>query len=89
MFMLIYYNTLTTFPTDNYVWDRNYKVRELTNYESFRLMDVDPDDVRKILDVVPQNKCHKLAGNSITVNVMTEIFRNLFNERINPEIPLF
>ena len=84
-----YSNTLTTFPTDNYVWDRNYKVRELTNYESFRLMDVDPDDVRKILDVVPQNKCHKLAGNSITVNVMTEIFRNLFNERVNPEKPLF
>ena len=52
-------------------------------------MDVDPDDVRKILDVVPQNKCHKLAGNSITVNVMTEIFRNLFNERVNPEKPLF
>ena len=52
-------------------------------------MDVDPEDTRKILDAVPKNKCHKLAGNSIVVNVMTEIFRNLFNERVNPEKPLF
>lgn len=74
---------------DNYVWDRNYKVRELTDYESFRLMDVDPEDTRKILDAVPSKYCKKLAGNSIVVNVMTEIFRNLFNERVNPEKPLF
>ena len=84
-----YSNTLTTFSMDNYVWDRNYKVRELTDYESFRLMDVDPEDTMKILDVVPSKYCKKLAGNSIVVNVMTEIFRNLFNERVNPEKPLF
>ena len=52
-------------------------------------MDVDPEDTMKILDVVPSKYCKKLAGNSITVNVMTEIFRNLFNERVNPEKPLF
>lgn len=84
-----YANTLTTFSMDNYVWDRNYKVRELTDWESFRLMDVDPEDTQKILDVVPSKFRKKLAGNSIVVNVMTEIFRNLFNERKNPEIPLF
>jgi site-specific DNA-cytosine methylase len=64
-------------------------VRELTDREAFRLMDVDPDDVDKILEVVPSKYCKKLAGNSIVVNVMTEMFRNLFNERKNPEIPLF
>ena len=84
-----YSNTLTTFPMDNYVWDRNYKVRELTDYESFRLMDMDPDDTRKILDVIPQSKCHKLAGNAICVNVLCEIFRELFNRKENPETPLF
>ena len=84
-----YSNTLTTFSMDNYVWDRNYKVRELTDYESFRLMDVDSEDTMKILDVVPSKYCKKLSGNSIVVNVMTEIFRNLFNERVNPEKPLF
>ena len=74
---------------DNYVWDRNYKVRELTDREAFRLMDVDPEDVDKMLEAMPAKYCKKLAGNSIVVNVMTEIFRNLFNERRNPEIPLF
>lgn len=84
-----YSNTLTTFSMDNYVWDRNYKVRELTDREAFRLMDVDPEDADKMLRVVPKKDCKKLAGNSIVVNVMTEMFRNLFNERVNPEIPLF
>ena len=74
---------------DNYVWDRNYKVRELTDREAFRLMDVDPEDVQKILDAVPSKYCKKLSGNSIVVNVMTEIFRNLFDERKDSEIHLF
>ena len=76
-----YSNTLTTFSTDNYVWDRNFKVRELTDRETFRLMDVDDNDVEKILKVVPSSRCKKLAGNSIVVNVMTEIFRELFIDR--------
>lgn len=76
-----YSNTLTTFSTDNYVWDRNFKVRELTNREAFRLMDVDNEDVDKILDCVPASGCKKLAGNSIVVNVMTEMFRLLFIDR--------
>lgn len=76
-----YSNTLTTFSTDNYVWDRNFKVRELTDRETFRLMDVDDNDVEKILKVIPSSRCKKLAGNSIVVNVMTEIFRELFIDR--------
>ena len=85
-----YANTLTTFSMDNYVWDRNYRVRELTDRESFRLMDVDEDDTRKILDAVPSKFCKKLAGNSIVVNVMAEMFRNLFIDRKeNPEKSLF
>lgn len=85
-----YSNTLTTFSMDNYVWDRNYKVRELTNREAFRLMDIDPDDVEKLLVVVPPRYCKKLAGNSIVVNVMTEMFRELFIDRKeNPEKSLF
>ena len=85
-----YSNTLTTFPMDNYVWDRNYKVRELTDREAFRLMDIDPDDVEKLVEIIPSSSCKKLAGNSIVVNVMTEMFRNLFIDRKeNPEISLF
>lgn len=84
-----YSNTLTTFSMDNYVWDRNFKVRELTNRESFRLMDVDIVDTEKLLENVPSRMCKKLAGNSICVNVLTEIFRELFNRKENPEKPLF
>lgn len=75
-------NTLTTFATDNYVWDRNKQVRYLTNKEAFRLMDVDPDDCDKIISVVPKSQCMKLAGNSIVVNCLTEIFRELL---MNPK----
>ena len=50
---------------------------------------MDPEDTEKMLKAVPAKYCKKLAGNSIVVNVMTEMFRNLFNERRNPEIPLF
>lgn len=85
-----YSNTLTTFSMDNYVWDRNYKVRELTNRESFRLMDVDPDDTEKLLKAISPRACKKLAGNSIVVNVLTELFRNmLIDRKDNPEKPLF
>lgn len=85
-----YSNTLTTFSTDNYVWDRNFKIRELTNRESFLLMGVSKENTEKLLDVIPKTKCKKLAGNSICVNVMTEMFRNLFvNKKDNPETSLF
>ena len=66
-----YSNTLTTFSSDNYVWDRNYKIRELTNKESFLLMGVNKKNTEKILSVVPKTYCKKLAGNSICVNVLS------------------
>ena len=78
-----YSNTLTTFSMDNYVWDRNYKVRELTDREAFRLMDVDPEDTEKILEAVPQKYCKKLAGNSIVVDVLTAIFTSLIKQYPN------
>ena len=85
-----YSNTLTTFSTDNYVWDRNYKIRELTNREAFLLMGVSRENTEKMLDVVPKNKCKFLAGNSIVVDCMTEMFRNLFVRKFtNPEESLF
>ena len=84
-----YSNTLTTFSSDNYVWDRNNQVRELTNYEAFRLMDVDEADTLKLLETIPKSQCKKLAGNSICVNVLTELFREMFNRKENPEKSLF
>ena len=83
-------NTLTTFASDNYIWDRNFKIRELTARESFRLMGVGEENINKILECVPKSQCRKLAGNSICVGVMREIFKNLFvTPQKNPENSLF
>lgn len=85
-----YSNTLTTFSTDNYVWDRNFRIRELTNKESFLLMGVSEKDTDILLEHVPKTKCKQLAGNSICVGVMSEIFRKLFIDKSeNPETSLF
>ena len=85
-----YSNTLTTFSTDNYVWDRNHKIRELTERESFLLMGVSKENTEKIIAHVPKTKCKHLAGNSIVVDCMTEMFRNLFvTKKENPEQSLF
>lgn len=85
-----YSNTLTTFHTDNFLWDRNYKIRPLTDTECFLLMGVSNDDAKKIIDSVPKSKCRKLAGNSICVNVLSEIFRKMFIDiDENLEISLF
>lgn len=85
-----YSNTLTTFSTDNYVWDRNYKIRELTNKESFLLMGVSEKDSDILIEHVPKTKCKQLAGNSICVQVISEIFRKMFIDTSeNPESSLF
>ena len=55
-----------------------YKVRELSGYESMRLMGVDDDDIQKLIDCgVSNNQLTKLAGNSIITNIMSELFKNM------------
>lgn len=55
-----------------------YKVRELSGYESMRLMGVVDDDIQKIVDVGLSNKqLIQLAGNSIIVNIMSEFFKEM------------
>ena len=52
-------------------------------------MDVDEADTLKLLETIPKSQCKKLAGNSICVNVLTELFREMFNRKENPEKSLF
>lgn len=55
-----------------------YKVRELSGFESMRLMGVDVDDIQKIVDVgLSNNQLTQLAGNSIVVNVMSSFFKEM------------
>lgn len=55
-----------------------YKVRELSGYESMRLMGVGDEDIKKLVDVgLSNNQLTQLAGNSIVVNIMSEFFKEM------------
>ena len=54
------------------------RIRKLTPRECFRLMGFLDDDFDKIKGI-SNSQLYKMAGNSIVVNVLTEIFKELFN----------
>lgn len=59
----------------------NLRIRKLTPKECLRLMGFHDEDV----DILVENKIsntqlYKMAGNSIVVDVLEEIFVNLLNE---------
>jgi DNA (cytosine-5)-methyltransferase 1 len=56
----------------------SFKIRKLTPLECFRLMGVTDEDAYKMLAANSNSQCYKQAGNSIVVDVMTEIFKRLF-----------
>jgi hypothetical protein len=68
--------------TSQYVLDGiPYRVRSFTARECFRLMGVDDSDIDKIQSVgLAHTRQVALAGNSIVVDVLAEIFRTLFDE---------
>ena len=67
-----------------------YRIRKLTPRECYRLMGVDDSDIDKMTDVLAPGVVNSLFGNSIVVDVMTKMFRELFFEDRKPnEIKLF
>lgn len=72
-------NTITTVQKDNVVV-LDGKVGYLTPKECFKLMGLRDEEIEKIAKVVPKSAQYKLAGNSIVVDVLVEIFRPLFLE---------
>lgn len=74
-------NTITTVQKDNYVVEATYRIRKLTPRECFRLMGMRDDDIDKIQAAgISNTQQYKMAGNSIVVNVLEVIFKNLFME---------
>ena len=70
--------TLTTFQDKGVVMN-DLRVRKLTPKECWRLMGFDDEDFEKAKDVPTSNtQLYKQAGNSIVVNVLEKIFKNLF-----------
>ena len=55
----------------------NYRIRKLTPRECWRLMGVKDEQFDKLHDL-SNTQLYKLAGNSIVVDVLMGIFRNLF-----------
>ena len=73
-------NTITTVQKDNYVVHNNLRIRKLTPKECWRLMGFSDDDFHKAEEVNSNSQLYKQAGNSIVVNVLEGIFRQLFEK---------
>ncbi len=64
---------------DKRVIERPFKIRKLTPKECFRLMGLTDNDIEKIQATgVSDTQQYKMAGNSIVVDVLEAIFKNLF-----------
>ena len=61
-----------------------YVIRKLTPKECWRLQGFDDKDIEKCINIGMSNtQLYKQAGNSITVKVLEEIFRNLLKEGLS------
>lgn len=59
--------------------DSGYIVRKITPRECWRLMGFSDEDFNKAKGVgISDTQLYKQAGNSIVVNVLEEIFKNIF-----------
>lgn len=65
--------------TSNNDMAKIYRIRKLTPKECFRLMAVPEEFIEKMQGAgISESQQYKLAGNSIVVDVMTELYDNLF-----------
>lgn len=60
--------------------DNGYRIRKLTPRECWRLMGVRDEQFDKLHDI-SNSQLYKMAGNSIVVDVLMGIFRNLFIDK--------
>lgn len=71
-------NTLTTVQKDNLLLEKpQYRIRKLTPRECGRLMGVSDEDIDKMAAVNSNTQLYKQFGNSIVVDVMCAMFKNL------------
>lgn len=57
--------------------EREVRIRKLTPRECWRLMGFDDEDYEKASEVNSDTQLYKQAGNSIVVNVLMEIFKEM------------
>jgi site-specific DNA-cytosine methylase len=56
---------------------RNYRIRKLTPKECWRLMGVKDEDFEKVAKNQSNSSLYHLAGDSIVVNVLMAIFKEM------------
>ena len=71
--------TLKTSPDIGCVIN-DLRIRKLTPRETWRLMGFDDEDFEKAAKVNSNTQLYKQAGNSIVVNVLEDIFKNLLKD---------
>lgn len=71
-------NTITTVQKDNYVIEPQFKIRKLVPLETWRLMGFTDEQFYKAAEVNSNSQLYKQAGNSIVVDVLYYLFKNLF-----------
>ena len=70
--------TLSFSPRFLFIDEGKYKVRRLSGVEELRLMGVEDEDIQKLIDGgLSNNQLCQLAGNSIVVNIMSEMFKSM------------
>ena len=71
-------NCLTSMQKDNLLLEKpQYRIRKLTPRECGRLMGVSDEDINKMAAVNSNTQLYKQFGNSIVVDVMCAMFKNL------------
>lgn len=77
-------NTLTT-SCNHAVVTNEYRIRKITPREAYRLMGFTDRQFDLAAKECSNTQLYKQAGNSIVVNVLEEIFKNLLEDEINRE----
>ena len=57
--------------------ESEYRIRKLTPKETWRLMGFTDEDFNKAKEVNSDSKLYKQAGNSIVVNVLEAVFKQM------------
>ncbi|MBR9935973.1 DNA cytosine methyltransferase [Oscillospiraceae bacterium Marseille-Q3528] len=77
--------TLTAQNQEIMCIETQYRIRKLTPRECGRLMGVSDEDITKMAEVNSNSQLYKQFGNSIVVDVMCEMFKNLGIGRRNEQ----
>ena len=70
-------NAILTRTNKNMLQDEDLRIRKLTPLECWRLMGFEDEDFEQAQQYMSNSALYKQAGNSIVVNVLEAIFKNL------------